>query len=146
MRSRHVAIITAFATALTLSMGVTSFARQDAQTPDQRVAALKKSLADSQASLRKYEWVETTIISLKGEEKARTQKRCYYGADGKVQKVAMGNAPAPAAPAKGGGRGGGRVKGAIVENKKDDIKDYMERAAALIHRYVPPDPAQIQKA
>ena len=141
MTSRHVAIVTAFVTGLTtLSLGVTSFARQDTQTPDQRVAALKKSLADSQASLRKYEWVETTIISLKGEEKARTQKRCYYGVDGKVQKVAMGNAPAAAPPAKGGGRGGGRVKGAIVENKKDDIKDYMEQAAALIHKYVPPAP------
>ena len=26
------------------------------------------------------------------------------------------------------------------------MKEYMEKAAALIHQYVPPDPAQIQKA
>jgi hypothetical protein len=45
-----------------------------------------------------------------GRGKARTQKRCYYGADGKVQKVAMGTRPRRP-PAKGGGRGGGRVKG-----------------------------------
>ena len=38
-----------------------------------RVAALKQSMQDGQAKLRQYEWVETTIISLKGEEKARKQ-------------------------------------------------------------------------
>ena len=49
-----------------------------------RVAALKQNLQQGQALIRKYEWIETTIISLKGEEKARKQNRCYYGADGKV--------------------------------------------------------------
>ena len=34
----------------------------------------------------------------------------------------------------------------MVENKKDEMQDYMEKAAALIHRYVPPNPEQIQKA
>ena len=120
---------------------------QGTASPDERVAALKKSLAENQARLRQYEWIETTALSLKGEEKSRKQQRCYYGADGKVQKVAI--SPAAAAPAadKGGGGGrGGRLKERIVENKKDDMKDYMEKAAALIHRYVPPDPADIQKA
>ena len=119
-------------------------ASQDRLTPEQRVTALKQSLADSQARLHKYEWVETTIISLKGEEKARTQKRCYYGADGKVQKLDVGEAPeAKAAPT--GGRRGGRLKAKIVENKKSEMHEYMERAAALIHQYVPPAPAQVQK-
>ena len=45
-----------------------------------------------------------------------------------------------------GGRGGGRLKEKIVENKKDEMAEYMEKAAALIHQYVPPDPEQIQKA
>ena len=100
------------------------------------------------ALARKYEWVETTIISLKGEEKARKQNRCYYGADGKVQKVSLDQAPAaePAQAGRGGRRGGGKVKEKVVENKKDEMKDYMERAAALIHTYVPPSPDRIQAA
>jgi hypothetical protein len=108
------------------------------------VAALKKSIEQGQKLIRNYEWVETTIISLKGEEKARKQNRCYYGADGKVQKVPIG-APA-AAKQGGGGRRGGKMKQQIVEKKKDEMQDYMERAAALIHQYVPPNPAQIQAA
>jgi hypothetical protein len=112
-----------------------------------QVAALKQSMQQGLAKTRHYEWVETTIISLKGEEKARKQNRCYYGADGKVQKVSLDQAPAPEQAASGrGGRRGARVKEKVVENKKDEMKEYMEQAAALIHTYVPPDPAKIQAA
>ena len=112
------------------------------------VAALKQSMQQGLAKIRQYEWVETTIISLKGEEKARKQNRCYYGADGKVQKVSLDQAPAAEQKQGGGGgrRGGGKLKEKVVENKKDEMKEYMEQAAALIHQYVPPNPEQIQAA
>ena len=119
--------------------------QQSGPSPQERVAALKQSMQESQTKLRQYEWTETTIISLKGEEKARTQKRCYYGADGKLQKLPIGNpGQAQQPPASGGRRG--RVKAKVVENKKDDMKEYMERAAALVQQYVPPQPADIQRA
>jgi hypothetical protein len=122
-----------------------AIARQSAPTPEQRVAALKQSLQDSQARLRKYEWIETTVISLKGEEKNRKQQRCYYGADGKLQKVPVGDAPQ--AEESGGRRGrGGRLKQRIVENKKEDMQEYMERAVSLVHHYVPPNPDDIENA
>lgn len=129
---------------LGLSSLAVASAEQGTATPDQRVAAIKQSLQSSQAQLRKLEWIETTIVSLKGEEKARTQKRVYYGGDGQLQKIAIGEAPKPAAE-PGGGRRGGRLKTKVVENKKSEIHEYMERAAALMHQYVPPAPAQIQK-
>jgi len=139
-------VILAAVSATTLAALTVSVAAQTAATPQERVAALKQSLQESQAAIRKYEWIETTIISLKGEEKGRTQKRVYYGADGKLQKLAMDGAAAPApAPAGRGGRGG-RVKEKIVENKKDEMKEYMEQAVALVHLYVPPKPEDIQRA
>ncbi len=115
--------------------------------PD-RVAAVKTTLQAGLAKAREYEWVETTIISLKGEEKARKQNRCYYGADGKVQKLSLDQAPAsqPQSAGRGGRRGGGKIKQQIVEKKKDEMQDYMQRAAGLIHQYVPPSPAKIQAA
>jgi hypothetical protein len=120
-------------------------AEQSAPTPEQRVAAFKQSLQDSQARLRKYEWVQTTIISLKGEEKSRKQERCYYGADGKLQKLPVGEPPA--AQDSGGRRGrSGRLKERIVENKKEDMQDYMAQATGLVHQYVPPNPDDIEKA
>jgi hypothetical protein len=139
--------------AASLGMGAMLFAQQPpAQAApggaQDAVAALKQSMEQGVAKVRQYEWVETTIITMKGEEKSRKQNRCYYGADGKVQKVSLDQA-APAEQAKGGkpGRkGGGKMKEKVVENKKDEMKDYMERAAKLIHSYVPPDPAKIQAA
>jgi hypothetical protein len=124
--------LAAAAVALGASLAARSIEIQQAgSSPQERVAALKQSMQESQTKLRQYEWIETTIISLKGEEKGRTQKRCYHGADGKLQKVPIGS-PAPAQqPPAGGGRRG-RVKAKVVENTKDDMKDYMERAAALV--------------
>ena len=124
---------------------VTALSAQAPPSPDQVVAALKQNLAESQKRLRQYEWLETTSISLKGEEKSRKQQRVYYGADGKLTKTAVGSAPAPAPAAPSGGRGG-RLKQRVIENKKDDMQDYMERAVKLIHEYVPPSAALIQKA
>jgi hypothetical protein len=134
----------------TVGMATTPGAQQPpaaaAGQPDP-VAALKQSIGEGTKKLAQYEWVETTIIKLKGEEKGRKLNRCYYGADGKVQKIPM-DQPAPQAEEQGGGRGrrrgGGALKEKIVENKKDEMQEYMQQAAALIHSYVPPAPAQIQ--
>jgi acyl-CoA synthetase (AMP-forming)/AMP-acid ligase II len=118
-------------------------------SPQERAAAIKDAATKNQAALRQYSWVETTEVSLKGEVKKKEQKQCSYGADGKVQKTPVGGA-APAQPAQqgrgGGRRGGGRMKETIVENKVEDMKEYMEKVAALVHEYVPPDPAKIQAA
>jgi len=126
-------------------LSVASGAAQAPPTPDQMVATLKQNLEESQKRLRQYEWVETTVISLKGEEKARKQQRAYWGADGKLTKLPIG-APAPAAAPSARGARGGRLKEAIVENKKDEMQEYMERAVTLIQKYVPPNPALVQKA
>ena len=102
----------------------------------ERVAALKATLAASQANLRHYEWIETTIVSLNGEEKSRKQQRCYYGADGVLQKVVVDASPPPAT--KPG------LRGRIIANKKAELTDYMQSAVSLVKSYVPPDPSKIQ--
>jgi hypothetical protein len=110
------------------------------QSPEvqERVVALKQSVARDQQSIRQYEWIETTVISLKGEEKSRQQKRCYYGAEGSLQKVPVSASPAPSKK-----RG---LRGRIIENKKEELTDYMKQAVALVKTYVPPDAGKIQAA
>ena len=92
----------------------------------------------------RYSWVETTVISLKGEVKKQQQKQCSYGPDGKVQKTPIGEQEPKAKEPSGGGRRGGRAKEAVVAKKVGEVKDYMEDVAALVHQYVPPDPQKIQ--
>jgi hypothetical protein len=101
-----------------------------------RVAAIKITFAASQASLRQYEWIETTVVSLNGEEKSRKRQRCYYGADGVLQKVLVDASPPP--PTKPG------LRGRIIANKTAELTAYMQSAVGLVKSYVPPDPARIQ--
>jgi hypothetical protein len=102
----------------------------------ERVALLKGTFAASQANLRQYEWIETTVVSLNGEEKSRKQQRCYYGADGVLQKVLVDASPPP--PTKPG------LRGRIIANKTAELTDYMKSAVSLVKSYLPPDPAKIQ--
>lgn len=122
--------------ALLFTSGGIAVAQGQQQSPQERVAALKATLAASQAALRQYEWIETTVVSLKGEEKSRQQNRCYHGADGAVQKVPVTSPPPPEKK-----RG---LRGKIVENKKEELSDYMKQAVGLVRQYVPPDSARIQ--
>jgi len=72
--------LTAFA-ALLLGFAENTFA----QSPSvQERVALKSSLAANQAILRQYEWIETTAVSLKGEQKSRKPNRSYYGVPGRA--------------------------------------------------------------
>jgi hypothetical protein len=106
--------------------------------PD-HVAAVKASLQNGMAALRQYEWTETTAVSLKGEEKSRTQNSCRYGPDGTVLKTPL-TAPTEQKKSPRG------VRGKIVENKKEDISEAVKEAVALVKQYVPPDAARIQAA
>ncbi len=111
-------------------------------TPQQRVAMLKEWMRASQAHLRAYEWIETTVVAKDGEEKSRSQNSCYYGVDGKIQKVPVAGSSSESD--SGRPRRGLRAK--IAEEKKEELTDYMKSAVALVHSYVPPDPARIQQS
>ena len=123
-------------TALLLASSSLILAQQP--SAQERAVALKASLTASQAILRQYQWVETTVVSVKGEEKSRQMNRCYYGADGNVQKVPL-TTPPPAAKKRG-------LRGRIAEAKKEELTDYMKEAVGLVKLYMPPEPASIQAA
>ncbi|MBA4153618.1 hypothetical protein [Flavobacterium sp.] len=103
----------------------------------ENVAMIKKNLADSKEKIKKYEWIETTTVFYKGEQKSVIQKQCYYAVDGKLTKVETGGST-PAEKKRG-------IKGKIAENKKEEMSDYMKKAIEKIHTYLPPAPEKIQK-
>ena len=129
-------LLSSFSLALGLSLALPASAQQPSVA--ERAAMLKATMQASQVVLKQYEWVETTVISLKGEEKSRKQERCYYGADGQLTKVLL-TAPAPEEKKRG-------LRGKIAEKKKEELTDYMKQAVALVKTYVPPSPARIQAA
>jgi hypothetical protein len=102
------------------------------------LGAVKESMGKNRQSLRRYAWVESTEISLKGEVKSLNQNDCRYGPDGTLQKTPT-TAPTEQKKKRG-------LRGKIVENKKEELADYMERAGSLVKRYVPPDPLSLESA
>ena len=153
MKPSESACLESLALGLTMLLSVANVVAQGgdaAVAKQEKVAAVKQSLAQNQAALKTYSWTETTQISLKGEVKKQEQKQCQYGPDGKVQKTPVpGSEPAsePQQQSAGGrGRRGGVVKKEIVEKKVGEMKDYMQLVAALVQQYVPPDPQKIQAA
>jgi hypothetical protein len=108
------------------------------QEIQQKLAAVKDSVTKNQLALRQYTWTEHTDMSLKGEVKKSTDTLCRYGPDGKVAKTPIGT-PAPKKEMRG-------LKKKVAEKKIGELQDYMERAASLIHRYMPPSPDSMQAA
>jgi hypothetical protein len=104
----------------------------------QKLAAVKQAAAENQQRLHQYQWIETTQLTLKGDEKPPSQKLCQYGPDGQVQKTPIG--PPPQQPS------GGRVKQRVIEKKKAEMEQYMEEVKGLLALYVPPDPQKMQQA
>lgn len=130
--TRTRSILGGLAVAVALSLSGTALA-QDLQ---QKLAAAKQHAAANQKALRAYSWLEKTELSLKGEVKSATVNLCRYGADGKVQKTPVVQPP-PAQRARG-------LRGRIIEHKKEEMKDELEAAVALVHQYLPPSPDMMQ--
>jgi len=112
-----------------------SFSQTDEMKND--IALIKKNLVDSKESLKKYEWIETTTVFIKGEQKSVKQNQCYYGVDGTLTKVETGGSVKGKTP--------GGIRGRIAENKKEEMGEYIEKALKQIKSYIPPQPEKIQK-
>jgi len=104
----------------------------------EKLAVVKQAAAENKQKLQQYTWIETTQLTLKGDEKPPTQNSCRYGPDGQVQKTPI--SPPPQQPS------GGRMKQRIIEKKKEEMKDYMQDVKGVLAMYVPPDPQRMQQA
>jgi hypothetical protein len=90
----------------------------------------------NQQALRAFTWTETQETIFKGETKSTKLSQCQYGPDGKVQKTTVGGSQPPQEQ-----RG---LKGRMIEKKKDEMQDYMQRVASLLQQYVPPEASLLQ--
>jgi hypothetical protein len=101
-----------------------------------KIAAFQQSLAENQQRLRQFQWVETTVITIDGEEQSIVQKLCVYQPDGTIRKQEIHPSPQDQTP--------GGLTGKISAKKKEAIIDYMQQAVALLHQYVPPDAQRLR--
>ncbi len=120
-------------------MALTATAHAQGPAED-RVAALKRTLAENAAAQRRYTWIETTEIALNGEPKETNSMSCHYvtGSE-KPQCTQIGAPPEPK-------KVRGPLRKKIAKGKIADLKAYMDSVKTLVARYVPPQQALIQQA
>ena len=113
----------------------------------QRLAELKAASAQNKENLATYTWQEQDTISVKGETKKQELFQVRVGPDGKPQKTAMNTSQPQEEPKQADtGRRSGRVKQRVIENKKEEFKEYAQKIGALARSYAPPDPDKLQQA
>ena len=104
----------------------------------QNLEAVQQSMAQNAQKLHQYQWIETTQLTLNGDQKPATQDSCQYGPNGQVQKTPI--SPPQQQPS------GGRLKQRIIEKKKGEMQDYMGEVKGVLSMYVPPDPQKMEQA
>lgn len=114
-------------------------AAQEPPSPQQRVEMLKAWLAASQQQIRQYQWIETTRLAKGGEVKHEARNEVYYGVDGTLVKVPIGEPQKAKAPR-------GPLRRRAAAQAKEDLTAYLQSAVELVHGYIPPDPARLQQA
>ena len=112
----------------------------------ERLADVKAASAQNKQALATYTWQEQDTISLKGEVKKQESYQVRTGADGKPLKTPLNAGQAQQPQPTPGGRRGGRVKEKVIENKKEEYKEYAQKIGALAHSYAPPEAAKLQQA
>jgi len=92
---------------------------------------IQQAMAENQKRLSQYQWIETTIVSMKGEEKSA--RRSSVSMDPMARSRSNRSVPRLNSNLQ-------RTEGKVVAKKKEEITGYMKQAVELVHSYVPPDP------
>ena len=92
-------------------------------------------MAKSLQALPQYTFKQNTVMKLKGEVKSNTLNQVFFGPDGKPQTTQL-SAPPPAQEDSGGRGRRGRVKEKVVENKKEEMQEYIQQLVKLSNSYL----------
>jgi hypothetical protein len=109
-------------------------------TMQEQVAAIKQSLAANQQAVRKYQWLQTMKVAVKGETKQTQVSSCsYQGASPKPVCTEISSTPAEKPS-------GGPIKKRMIEKKIAEMKAYMDSVKTLLGIYLPLQGEKIQAA
>ncbi len=129
------------AVSVALALGSSAGAQQGGMMKEviqTKLAAIKEASAANKAALHKYAWTETIQFALNGQVKSTKQMSCRYGPDGKVARTPIGPPPEQ--------KQTGPLRRRVMEEKKDEITQYMQSVRAVIGLYVPPDGPKMEQA
>ncbi len=123
-----------------------------AQTPapdalPQKILQMQKANARNEQQLRKYQWIETTTLTIHDESRPPRRSICKYGPDGKVEKTPLDQQETFEGRQGGGFQGrGGLVRGLVVKKKKEKAQKELAQIRAVAGMYFPFDRTRLKGA
>jgi hypothetical protein len=102
------------------------------------------TMAENSKKLKQYTYTQKTQVYFKGELRTTKMSQVHFDpTTGEKVVVPMDMGDAAQQPEQGRG---GRLRERIVEKKRDEMKEYVERLVGLMHQYLPPNPDRIKAA
>ncbi len=113
----------------------------------QKIRQMQEANARNKQQLHKYQWIETTTLTIHDDPRPPKRSICKYGPDGKVQKTPLGQQAASAGRQGGGLPGrGGLVRALVVKQKKQEAQKEVAQIRAVAGMYFPLDGAKLKQA
>ena len=136
--SKHTRHVRFFAACLLASLLLTSAAAQ------QQGAALLTGMAANAQQLRQYTFKQRTEMYHKGELKNARVEEVHYSASGERISIPLDEQKSQSdAPRRGPGH---RIVAKKMTEKKEEMKDYIDRLKALAERYPGTDSGKLKDA
>jgi hypothetical protein len=101
--------------------------------------AIAANMSANTEKLKNFTFKQKVEVYLKGELKKTSVSQVHYDSSG--QRVAV---PLESAPAEASQSHHGPVARKVAEEKKDEMKDYVDRLMGLTSQYLPPTADRIQ--
>jgi hypothetical protein len=110
----------------------------------QQISALMTGMGANAKQLRQYTFKQRTETYYKGELKNAKIDEIHYDPSGERVSIPLDEQKAQSEPRRRGP--GSRIIARKIEQKQEEIKEYVERLMALTGRYLAADPAKLQAA
>ena len=114
---------------------------QQLRAQENAASAIASRMAENSEKLRTYTFKQTAQVYFKGELKKTMVSQVHFDSEGK--RVAV---PLQVTPAEDTEQRRGRIGRRIVEQKKEEMKNYIERLTGLMGQYLPPTSDRIKAA
>ncbi len=110
----------------------------------QQTSVLMTGMAADAKQLKQYTFKQRTETYHKGELKNTTLAEVHYDANGERVTIPLDEQKAQSEPRRRGPAS--RIIAKKIEEKQEEMKEYLERLMALTSRYLAHDPAKLQTA
>ena len=108
---------------------------------------MAEKMAENGKKLKQYNYLQKTEIFFKGDLRTTKVARVHYDSvTGEKISEPMETAAAETQPDTGRRRVLGQIKERKIEEKKDEMKEYIERLTGLMSQYLPPNSDRVKAA